>query len=173
MTSERRVEASVTDLLVELARAGVDFVVVGGVACLLHGVQRTTADVDCCVPLDDANLARLVGVAKRLGLGLRAPEPLESLCDPNRRRAWIEENHATVATLVSQVSPLQLDVFLRYPVSYSDLRAHAVTYSLHGRSVFVSSREDLIRAKRAVVPERTVDRRDIEDLEELIRRDAT
>ncbi|MBL9148724.1 MAG: hypothetical protein JNM94_08525 [Phycisphaerae bacterium] len=169
--SAPNVERTVTTLLVGLARADVDFVVVGGIACLLHGVQRTTADVDLCVRLDQANLSKLVELAARLCLRLRAPEPLEALADASRRQAWIDEKGAMVATLISPDSPLQIDVFLRYPIEYQELRDRATSFVIDGVSVLVSSREDLVRAKRSVSPPRRVDSRDIEDLEELIRRD--
>jgi hypothetical protein len=161
----------VNDLLQVLTRARVDFVVCGGIACILHGVQRTTADVDCAVSLTDDSLRRLVEALRPLGFRLRAPEPLEALLNPNRRRAWIEEKHATVATLVSEQSAAQLDIFLTYPVPFDRLKADAMTISTDAGPIYVSSKAHLIEAKSAVKPERTIDRRDIEDLQELIRRE--
>lgn len=157
--------------LAALSRGGVDFVVCGGVACIAHGVARSTTDLDCCVRLDDENLRRLVEVARSLGLRLRSPEPLEALADSVRRRAWIEEKGAQVATLVRDDSPFQVDVFLHYPVPYEDLAHDALRIEIAGVPVGVSSREHLLRAKRAVSPARKVDIRDIEDLEELARRE--
>src|SRR3954469_282742 len=53
-------------MLVTLADAGVDFVVGGGVACVLHGVERVTLDLDIAVQMNPPNLERLI----------RAVEPL-------------------------------------------------------------------------------------------------
>lgn len=37
------------EMLVTLTDAGVEFVVGGGVACVLHGVERVTLDLDIAV----------------------------------------------------------------------------------------------------------------------------
>jgi len=41
-------------MLVTLADAGVEFVVGGGVACVLHGVERVTLDLDVAVQMNAA-----------------------------------------------------------------------------------------------------------------------
>lgn len=153
--------------LVALVDADVEFVVCGGVACVLHGVQRATHDLDVRVRLDDDNLQRLLSAVGALGLRPRIPEPPEALLDPERRRAWVEEKHAVVYTLFSASGAFALDVFLAYPIGYEDLLAQADTVTIDGRNVRISSRGHLITAKRAVAPPRTKDLRDIEDLEHL------
>ncbi|MBM4368568.1 MAG: hypothetical protein FJ102_20295 [Deltaproteobacteria bacterium] len=155
--------------LVALADAKVRFVVCGGVACVLQGVARTTHDLDVRVALESPDLEALVRVARELGLGPRIPEPLESLLDPERRRAWVEEKHAVVYTLIAPSGAFSLDVFLDYPLSFDELAAEADRFDIEGRRVLVSSKRHLILAKSSVTPPRKVDLRDIEDLEELLR----
>lgn len=154
--------------LIALTDAAVPFVVCGGVACILQGVARATHDLDLRVSLEDDDLARLVGVVRRLGLLPRVPEPLEALLDAERRRVWVEEKHAVVYTLNSPSGDFGLDVFLDYPFTYDELRAEADVISVDGRAVSVSSKRHLIAAKRSVQPPRKVDLRDIEDLLELL-----
>src|SRR5262245_59546785 len=84
---------SLTSVLRALAAANVDFVVCGGVACIMQGVSRTTADVDLALNMDDANLRRFVDVVRRLGFQPRIPERLDSLIDPHNRRIWIEHKN--------------------------------------------------------------------------------
>lgn len=155
--------------LLALADRGVDFVVCGGVACVLHGVARTTHDLDVSVALDDSNLRGVVDAARVLGLVPRIPEPVEALLDPERRRAWIEEKNALVYTLLAPSGTFALDVFLSYPVDFPGLRSRADRYEIAGREILVSSKADLVAAKRAVRPPRKQDLRDIEDLLELLR----
>ena len=98
MAGSPRHEAKVADNLLRqtltaLVDAKVHFVVCGGVACILQGVARSTHDLDVRVALEDAELQRLVEVARSLGLRPRIPEPLEALLDPERRRVWSEEKH--------------------------------------------------------------------------------
>lgn len=154
--------------LIALVDANVRFVVCGGVACILQGVARATHDLDVRVALEDADLQRLVGVARALGLRPRIPEPLEALLDPERRRVWVEEKHAVVYTLQASSGAFALDVFLAYPLSFAELAGSADAFIVEGRTVLVSSKRHLVEAKRAVVPPRKVDIRDIEDLLEII-----
>lgn len=162
-------ENLLTRTLTALTDAGVDFVVCGGVACILHGVARATHDLDVRVTLDDTNLLKLIGVARELGLTPRIPEPIERLADAERRRVWVEEKHALVYTLLSTSGAFAVDVFLSYPIPYEELAARADAFVVDGRTIKASSRIDLITAKRAVQPPRVKDLRDIEDLLELIR----
>ncbi len=161
-------ENLLTLTLTALADAGVEFVVCGGVACILQGVTRATHDLDLRVVLDDANLTKLIGVARSLGLAPRIPEPIEHLAEAARRRVWLEEKHALVYTLLSASGAFAVDVFLSYPIPYEDLAARADVFMVGGRAIKASSRLDLIAAKRAVQPPRVKDLRDIEDLLELI-----
>ena len=89
------------DVLVLMRDAGVRFVVVGGTAVILHGVPRTTADLDLVVDLDAANLRRLVSVMNRLGYVPRAPVDALALCDETQRKAWIEDARQATRELVA------------------------------------------------------------------------
>lgn len=154
-------------LLFDLASAGVEFVVCGGVACVLHGVERVTMDLDLRVPEDEANYRRLVGVLESRGLAPRIPEPMSSLCDPQRRRFWVREKNALVWTAQSTDGIEQIDILLAYPIAWSELVQDAGITAIRGMPIRFSSREHLIRAKLAVDPPRRKDLRDIEDLEAL------
>jgi hypothetical protein len=154
-------------LVADLASAGVEFVVCGGVACVLHGVERVTMDLDVRVPDEDANYHLLITVLEHRGMIARIPEPMASLCDQERRRSWVQDKGALVWTAQSPDGIEQIDVFLSYPVPWSDLVRDATTVMFRGQSVRISSREHLILAKRQVDPPRRKDLRDIEDLEAL------
>jgi hypothetical protein len=151
-----------------LAEAGVEFVVCGGVACILQGVARATHDLDIRLDFREENLRRLVQLAQRLGLRPRVPEPIEALLDAERRRAWVDQKQAVVYTLIDGTGALTVDIFLRYPFEYEELAAAADIMDIDGQRVLVSSKRHLIDAKRQVQPARKKDIRDIEDLEELL-----
>lgn len=55
------------ELLRRLTEAGVDFVIVGGVAATLHGSSIVTADLDLCTPFTREALARLLPILRELG----------------------------------------------------------------------------------------------------------
>ncbi|MGI9015318.1 MAG: hypothetical protein ACR2GY_13875 [Phycisphaerales bacterium] len=154
-----------------LLEHNVDFVLCGGVACVLHGVARVTADLDICVAMSRDNLMRLLEALGDLHFHPRIPEPAEALLSSARRQEWIDSKGAMVFTFVHGKSPLQIDVFLHYPIAYTELRSAAQRLRLQGADLLISSKRDLIRAKQHVQPMRTVDERDIHDLKELIARE--
>jgi len=158
---------TLTRVLKALESGGVDYVICGGVACIMQGVNRVTADLDIAVRLERDNLARLIEVVRDLHLQPRIPEPLESLLDERRREQWIEQKHAQVFTLVSPSEPLQIDVFLKYPIPFDDLRSRANVMVGQDVTLRVSCKDDLITAKRAAGREQ--DLSDVRDLERLLR----
>ncbi len=56
------------DVLAALNRARVRFLLVGGLASVLHGVPRTTVDIDLALDPGKENVRRAVRALKRLGL---------------------------------------------------------------------------------------------------------
>lgn len=77
-------------LLSELERCGVDYVIVGGIAALLHGASRPTADVDLLVESSTANIERFLGVCKELRMRNRTSnEALDNaLAERAAQRTW-------------------------------------------------------------------------------------
>lgn len=155
------------ELLSELAKHSVKFVVCGGVACVLHGVERSTYDLDISVSFEKDNLKRLIDVAKKFNLTPRIPEPVENLLDEKIRENWLNQKGALVYTFMSSGGPLQLDVFLSYPKSYNELRNNADVVKIDDFEFLISSKEDLIFAKKMIEPLRDKDKQDIKELSKL------
>lgn len=155
------------DIVVELSKRGVDFVVCGGVACVLQGCERTTFDVDLNLHMSPVNLKKAVEVFRAMKYSPRIPEPVEFLFDEDVRSKWVSEKDALVYTFVSGTGQVQVDVFLRYPVGYDDLKKNADVFSIDGHDIMVSSKKDLIAAKESVHPLRDKDIYDISELRKL------
>ena len=79
------------DLIKMLEDAGVDYVLVGGLAVALHGYQRVTMDVDVVLAMDGENLQRFVTCAKSAGLQPVIPVDIESLARPELLDQWHRE----------------------------------------------------------------------------------
>jgi hypothetical protein len=161
---------TVSDVLRVLTEFGVDFVVCGGVACIMHGVNRTTAAIDRALAMNDDNLRRFINAVRTLGMQPRIPEPLDALLDARKRSEWIEKKNALVYTVVSAHHPRQIDVFLEYPIAFDHLKRDANVMQGGDVRVLVSSKAHLIAAKRQAGREQ--DLRDIHDLEGLLRDEA-
>jgi Nucleotidyltransferase of unknown function (DUF6036) len=134
-----------------LNAADARYVVVGGLAVVLHGHPRLTADVDIVLDLEPESARRAMEALKALGLKARAPVDPAAFADPRQREAWIADKGMTVFSLFSPEKPLLiLDLFVRAPLPFEELWARAKTVDLGGATVKVASIDDLIAMKRAV-----------------------
>jgi predicted nucleotidyltransferase len=140
-----------------LASAGVDFVIVGGVAGAIHGSARVTFDVHVCYGRSDDNLTRLVAALAPYAPVLRG-------APPDLPFDW------SAQTLKAGLNfPLQTtlgDVDLLGEVAgggrYEDLLPTAISAELFGSVVRCLDLDLLIRTKRAAGR-----RKDLEAIAEL------
>ncbi len=154
-----------TEILQTLAEAGVDFIIAGGVACVLHGVERVTMDVDLSILMTPANLRKFIHVMNELGLKPRVPIAPKSLMDPETIRMMIEEKGALVFSFLDPDRPIHhVDIFLRQDHSYESFLPDSEWMELRGFGVRVLSKPRLLEIKRAIVPPRAKDALDIEFL---------
>src|SRR5512137_2169375 len=149
-----------------LVEARVRFVVVGGLALLLHGLDRLTADVDLVLDLSVDATADAVRALTASGYRSMAPvNPLE-LADPARRAEWQSSRGMKVFSFwdSTNLRPT-VDVMLDPVVSFADLYAGAKLISIGGTPVRVASIPHLIALKEAAG--RPQDHADIERLRAL------
>lgn len=152
-----------------LNQAGVRYVVVGGVATVLHGFARLTADVDLIVDLSPPEASNAIETLLRFGLRPRAPVDARNFADPSIRRLWIQEKGMQVFTLNDPANPMRaVDLFAESPIAFDELWARAETIRLTSTSVRVAAIPDLIRLKR--IAGRPQDLVDIQALEEILHR---
>jgi hypothetical protein len=127
-----------------LAEAGIDFVVIGGVAGGAHGSAYPTYDLDIAYSRERGNLERLAATLARVGAQLRgAPPDVPFVLDAH---SLAEGGNFTFTTEVGS-----LDI-LAYPsgaTSYEQLRESALPISVDGRRVLVASLDHLIAMKEA------------------------
>ena len=137
-------------LLRALADAGVEYVVAGGFAVVLHGVPRMTFDLDIVVDLADDNMLRLVAALAAEGFRPRLPVALTDLEAPEKRREWIETRNLVAFSLTHPQRPMEeLNVLLVIPFSWAEFAASRVWRSIEGVSVPVVGRALLRRMKLA------------------------
>jgi len=141
--------SSLASIVSALDESGARFVVVGGLAVVLHGHARLTADVDLVVDLSPGEAIKPVAALTRLGMVPRAPVAARDFADPEARRRWSEEEGMKVFSLWDPRAPLrEVDLFVEPPIPFEDLWARSVEVTLAGRRVRVASLSDLIAMKR-------------------------
>lgn len=157
------------EIIIQLADAKVDFVIGGGVACVLQGVERFTLDLDVAVNLATANLEKFIAVMTSQRLVPRVPVHPESLLDPSFRKLIVEEKNALVFTFIDLNDPRrQVDMFLRDDLSYAVLAEHCDIIELDGRNVAIASVGKLLEIKESIDPPRDKDQLDIAALKRIL-----
>jgi len=153
------------DLFAALNRK-VDYVLIGGLAIALHGIERATMDIDVTVAMTPDNLSSLVDMARELGMTPVLPVPLDTLSDLEQLAQWHRErNLEAFALRAPGLSGVTLDVLLYPPVDYASMRSRAITFQAGNVPVVVASIDDLIAMKQAVG--RPIDLADVEHLKRL------
>lgn len=149
-------ESAFTSLLRALGEAGVDFVLIGGWALPVHGVDRATVDVDVVPAPERSNLERLSALLRTLEAHVPGAEPGS---DPTGTSSL--SSGATVMCM-TRLGELHIVQAQRGIPPYAELRARAVELEVEGVSFLVCSYEDLIAMKLATG--RAQDEIDVADL---------
>ena len=153
-------------VLSALNAARVRYLVVGGVAVVLHGHLRATADLDLIVELNPENAREAVRALEGLGFHPIAPVPAVMFADAAARRTWVEDKGMTVFGLWSDRFPgLEVDLFASEPLDFEAAYSRAVRVPLSSTVATVVALEDLVALKKAAG--RPVDLADIEALRVL------
>ena len=139
------------DILEVLDRHGVRFVLIGGLAAILHGASHLTTDVDIVPYESKDNLTRLSAALRELDARIRVSGEPDGV--PFDHSA---ESLARVRTWNLQTAKGDLDIAFEPSGThgYDDLARDAVVMRVRGSDVPVASLADVIRSKEAAGRER-------------------
>ena len=134
----------------------VKYLVIGGIAAILHGIPRTTFDLALPIEATPENAARLLAALLAAGLGTAALTDVESLLAHEitvfKDRGRIDGQTATPG------------------LRFQDAWERRVTMNYHDQTFFVVSLSDLIASKRAAG--RGKDLEDVRLLELAVRKES-
>lgn len=157
---------SMHTLLAALGAANVDYVLVGGLAVLLHGYPRNTTDVDVVLALTDENLSRFVDCAKKANLTPVLPISIDALRDAKLIDQWHREKGLLAFALRDPGKMATIiDVLVRPVVPFEQLKRNAQIRHVGALTIPVASIDDLIALKTGTG--RTKDMIDIEELRKI------
>jgi len=106
-------------LFAALNRKKVQYLVAGGWAVNLYGIERATGDLDLVVYLEKHNLEKFVAVMKELGFRPKAPVSLDDFTCPKKREGWICDKGMIVFSFFDPKNPFfLLDVFIDIPFNF-------------------------------------------------------
>jgi hypothetical protein len=149
-----------------LNRAQARFVVVGGVAVVLHGHARFTKDLDLIIDFEPESARRAIAALVALGLSPGVPVDPADFADAEIRRFWASERGMRVFSLRDWDNPLHVvDLFVEHPSDFDSLWTRADVMQVAGGEIRVASIPDLLELKRAAGREQ--DQTDIAQLERI------
>lgn len=155
-------EYDARELLRRLTARGVDFVVIGGVAMILHGAARLTRDLDIIFASDDGNLE---------GLGNVLVESEAQLREVGEQVAFVPDSaslrNVQLLTLTTNAGWIDVHRTVEGAPPYAKLRGAAERMDVGGFSILVASVEHMLAMKREAG--RPQDLMDIESLEAIKR----
>lgn len=142
------------DLLLELADAGAEFVLLGGHAVAFHGHPRATKDMDVLIRASASNAERVYRALAAFGA------PLEAFQVGAADFATYE------GVLQIGLPPRRVDILNRADgITFDEAIAEGTGFTLEGRTIPVIGRAALIKNKRAAGRAQ-----DIADVEALVQK---
>lgn len=152
------------ELLATLNDHGVAYVVIGGIAAVLHGSPLRTDDADICPAHTLENLERLAAALAELDARIALPEEPEGVDFPHDPEVI---GRVEIWNLITRFGRFDLSFCPSGTGGYEDLRRRAEILDLgEGVEVPVASLLDVIRSKEAAG--RAKDRRMLPTLRRLL-----
>ena len=135
-----------TDRLLDALLDGeVHFVIVGGVAAVLHGSTMLTRDLDICVPLGASNFLRVQSALKALNPRVRAGAGYLELALDEAHASALKNLHIT-----TDDGRLDCLGFIAGIGSFDEVVAASEAIEVGGRKCRILGLDGLIRAKEAM-----------------------
>lgn len=157
------------EIIDALNEEDVDYIIAGGVAVVLQGVERLTMDLDTAVSLETENVKKFLATMKKLNLVPRLPVSEDVLLDSEKIRIMCDEKNALVFTFIDPSSPMrQVDFFLSKDLSYDALKNDIDLIDFDGTPIKVLSKKKLVELKLNVNPMRDKDLHDIKELQRIL-----
>jgi len=146
-----------------LDRHGVRYVLIGGLAAVLHGSPLPTVDADICPSAEPQNLERLAAALAELEARIRTPDTAEGVPFPHEAGFLM---NVQLLNLMTRCGDLDIAFQPAGTGGFSDLATRAVNVTIRGYAVPVAALEDVIRSKEAA--NRPKDQRTLPVLRQLL-----
>lgn len=154
------------ELFKALNDSQIKYLVVGGLAVSLHGIPRSTYDVDLLISLEPENIHLFWNKLNSLGWSPMVPIKLGEFVNPENRRKWRDEKNMLVLSFVNKDKVFQvIDIFIENVFDFDECYSRRKIVYSNTIPVFVISIDDLINLKS--LAGRQQDHDDIEALKKI------
>lgn len=141
----------------------VRYVLIGGLAAVLHGSPLLTSDADICPARDPENLTRLAAALDDLDARIRSSDTPEGVRF-SRDATFL--GGVDLLNLITRAGDLDLAFVPAGGAGYEDLARRALPVRIRNVTISVASLEDVIRSKEAA--DRPKDRRSLPVLRQVL-----
>ena len=153
------------EIFQQLERAGIRYMIVGGVAVNLYGYSRFTGDIDIIVSLSEANLDKFDKLMHKLDYVERQPVHIKELGNSKKLKEFIDKKGLKAFTFVSNKKPLlDIDIIVQESIDFSDYYKRKNIVKVWDIELPVCHIDDLIEMKKAVSRDK-----DLLDIEALLK----
>ena len=151
-----------------LNKAGVRYLVAGGVAVNVHGYQRMTVDLDLVIQLDSDNIKKAMKALHHLEYTPIIPITADDFIDPDTRKSWSETRNMQVLSMQSNQYPeTSIDLFIAEPFDFDQEYDSAIQAELSPDTIInIVNIPTLIKMKKKAGRVRDLD--DIQHLQMII-----
>ena len=122
------------DEIKALNKSKIKYLVVGGIAVNLYGLNRFTRDLDLMIDINEENLAKFIDLVNKLGYGTKVA------IDDWKGKVAIAFRH-------SKEENKQIDVFMKNPIDFNKAYKKRVTFKVGKANISCVNLDDLIRMK--------------------------
>lgn len=137
-------------MLSALADGEVRFILIGGMAAVLHGDVGVTVDVDVVPERTDENLERLAAALRGIGARIRTEGEPEELAFDCSAEFFRNLSPDSIANMTTEAGDLNVTFGPSGTSGFTDLQRDAIDIEAADRlHILVASLEDIIRSKEA------------------------
>ncbi|MFA5098382.1 MAG: DUF6036 family nucleotidyltransferase [Candidatus Margulisiibacteriota bacterium] len=163
MKNKNHRELYYEDIIKKLNKKKIKYLLIGGIAVNLHGVQRATGDMDIMLAMDKSNLLKFVSAVEELGLEPKVPVDPRELADPVKVNEWKRKKNMKVFSFWDIDNPyIVIDVMTENYIAFERAYKRRKVIESWGVKVPIISMKDLIELKK--IAGRPQDLADIEAL---------
>ena len=155
---------SYEDIFHKMHHKNIKYLLIGGVAVNLYGIQRATGDLDIILAMERENILNFVEITKELGLIPKAPVKPEDLADAKKLLEWQRTKNMLVFSFIHPDNPyICIDIITENYIPFDEAYKRKKIVTAWGINISVASIDDLIKLKK--IAGRSQDLSDIEALE--------
>lgn len=150
-----------------LVDSGSRYLVIGGIAVLLHGYIRNTHDLDILADMSESNLDKIIKTLTDLHYIPKVPVNPNELKDPQKREFWRTEKNMKAFSFIDCNNLTRIvDILIYSNLDFEKAYKNRKIVQLESTKVSLASIRDIIALKKEALRPRDVD--DIDHLERLV-----